>query len=88
MIAKFWLHDHIYNIIWFTGLNFVYNAIDKNYDAITVIWKYLYFNLAVQSFMIVVYMYQVLGPPIREQSRKGPSWIKLVAMKMQLYISE
>ena len=63
MIAKFWLHDHIYNKIWFTVLNFVYDAVDRNYDAITVISKYLYFNIAVQSFMIVGYMYQVLGPP-------------------------
>ena len=46
LVTKPWSHDHIYNIIWITWENFVGDVIVKNYDVITFISKYLYFNKA------------------------------------------
>ena len=36
--------DHIYSIIWFTWQNFAGDVMDRNYDVIIFIWKYLYFK--------------------------------------------
>ena len=43
-VTKLWSHDHIYNIIWVTGSNYVDDVIGRNYDVITFNSKQLYFE--------------------------------------------
>ena len=43
-VTKLWSHDHIHNIIWVMWQNFVSDVIDRMYDVITFISKYLYFK--------------------------------------------
>ena len=43
---KLWSHEHIYNILRVMWKNFVVNIMDRNYDVITFISKYLYFKEA------------------------------------------
>ena len=45
-VTKLWSHEQIYNIIWFTWKNFLYEVIDINYDVIIFISKYLYFKMS------------------------------------------
>ena len=43
-VTKLWSYDHIYNIIWIMWQNFVGDFIDRIYDVITFISKYIYFK--------------------------------------------
>ena len=43
-VTKLWSHDHIHNIIWVMWQIFVGDVIDRIYDVITFILKYLYFK--------------------------------------------
>ena len=40
-VTKLWSHDHIHNIIWVMWQNFVGNVIDKIYDIITSISRFI-----------------------------------------------
>ena len=43
-VTKLWSHDHIHNIIWVMWQIFGGDVIDRVYDVITFILKYLYFK--------------------------------------------
>ena len=43
-ITKLWSHEKIYNTIWITWLNFAVDVSKRNYDIITFISKYRYFE--------------------------------------------
>ena len=49
-VSKLYSHDHIYNMS--NIINFVAGIIDRNYDVITFILKYLYFKKTEQLFFL------------------------------------
>ena len=49
-VTKLWSHDHIYSTTWLTWWNFLGDLINRNYNVINFILKYVFFKWAWSSY--------------------------------------
>ena len=70
-VTNLWAHDYIHNIIWVMWPNFVGDVIDRIYDVINFISKYLYFKkTGVAIFADIIKTLTIFFITIFKDSRK------------------